>query len=178
MAFLNNSLFGFVDGQTAAQVDAAIAAALADYSTTAQMNTAIGDALTAALLSYPLGADVQTTDDTPTALTGDATYPLTIANNTTAVFQLYVSGRKTNTAGANGGYLFQGVVKRDANAASTAIVGSVVKTVIAEDDSNWDVAVTADTTGGGLTITVTGVAATTIKWEATGTFTKVVGAIV
>ena len=38
--------------QTAAQVSAAITAALADYSTTAEMNTAISQAITSALASY------------------------------------------------------------------------------------------------------------------------------
>ena len=48
----------------------------------------------------------------------------------------------------------------------SAIVGSVTTTLLAQDAgaSTWAVTATADTTNGGLKITVTGQAATTIRW--------------
>ena len=63
---------------------------------------------------------------------------------------------------------FKGAIKRGANAASTAIVGTVIKDVVAYDAgaSAWDVTFTADTTNGGLKVEVTGAAATTIRWVA------------
>ena len=62
----------------------------------------------------------------------------------------------------------EGLIKRGSNAASTAIVGNVVKNRIAYDSgaSAWDVDVTANTSYGYLQITVTGQASTTIRWMA------------
>ena len=73
------------------------------------------------------------------------------------------------TAGGNtSAWRIEGVIKRGANAASTTIVGSVTTTLIAQDSgaSSWSIAVTADTTNGGLQFTATGAAATTIRWVA------------
>jgi hypothetical protein len=63
---------------------------------------------------------------------------------------------------------FIATIKRGASAASTAIVGAVTLNVQAADAgaSTWIVAITADTTNGGLAVTVTGQAATTIRWVA------------
>ena len=63
---------------------------------------------------------------------------------------------------------FIATIKRGANAAATSIVGSVTLNVQAADAgaSTWIVAITADTTNGGLAVTVTGQAATTIRWVA------------
>jgi hypothetical protein len=73
------------------------------------------------------------------------------------------------TAGGNSkAWTFEGVIKRGATAASTAIVGSVVLNTIAQDSgaSAWTIAITADTTNGAIAVTVTGAAATTIRWVA------------
>jgi hypothetical protein len=61
---------------------------------------------------------------------------------------------------------FIATIKRGANAAATSIVGAVTLNVQAADAgaSTWTVAITADTTNGGLAVTVTGQAATTIRW--------------
>jgi hypothetical protein len=65
-----------------------------------------------------------------------------------------------------------GGIKRGANAAATAIVGTVTKTVIAADAAAttglWDIGATADTTNGSLKLTVTGEAAKTIRWNVRG----------
>jgi hypothetical protein len=57
---------------------------------------------------------------------------------------------------------------RDANAAST-VLGSGIKNKLfaSAGASAWDITLTADTTNGGLAITVTGAAATNIRWVAT-----------
>lgn len=57
-------------------------------------------------------------------------------------------------------------MKRDANAGTTALIGSVSKTVLAETNVAWDAAVSADTTNGSILIQVTGEAAKTIRWVA------------
>ena len=61
---------------------------------------------------------------------------------------------------------FSGTIKRGANAAATAIVGSVTMTVKDADAgaSAWTLAIDADTTNGSLRTQVTGEAAKTIRW--------------
>lgn len=58
------------------------------------------------------------------------------------------------------------LLKRGTLASSTELVGTATITNIAEDAgaSGWVVAVTADTTNGAVSITVTGAVATTIRW--------------
>jgi len=53
------------------------------------------------------------------------------------------------------GYELKGVIRRDASN-NTTIVGSVAKTVVAEDVSGWDVNITADDTNESLKISVSG----------------------
>ena len=74
-------------------------------------------------------------------------------------------------AGVTGGgntarWTISGAIKRGANAASTAMVGTPTVTMTHNDAgaAAWTVAVTADTTNGGISVTVTGAAATTIRW--------------
>jgi hypothetical protein len=104
-----------------------------------------------------------TTDDTPTVLTNDGD-PLTLENNSAWTFDILVTAKRVGQAEA-AAYSFTGLIRRGASAAATVLV-FVQKTTMAEDTSSWDVAVTADTGDGSLAITVTGVAAQTIKWQA------------
>jgi len=110
------------------------------------------------------------TDATPTEIFigSTASQRLTLANNSAFAFTLLITGAVTG-GGDTSGWEIKGVIKRGANAASTVLVGSVTSTLLAQDAgaSTWAVAVTADTTNGSLKLTVTGQAATTIKWAGT-----------
>jgi len=56
------------------------------------------------------------------------------------------------------------LIKRGANAASTTLVGSTVTSMFADvGAATWTIALSADTTNGGLAVTFTGQAATTIR---------------
>lgn len=112
----------------------------------------------------------QTTDATATVLRSDSsaastTNQVILPNNSAYVFQgtciANVTGGSTTS-----GWEFQGVIKRGANAASTTLVAAVTPTVIAQDvaAATWTLAITADTTNGGIKVEVTGAAATTIRW--------------
>jgi hypothetical protein len=112
----------------------------------------------------------QTTNATATVLASDTFTPdntnqVIIPNNSAYVFQgtciANVTGGSTTS-----GWKFEGVIKRGANAASTTLVAAVTPTVIAQDvaAATWVLAITADTTNGGIAVTVTGAAATTIRW--------------
>ena len=129
------------------------------------INSAAGVSQSAVLV---LG--VQTTDATATVLRSNTSAATTtnqviLPNNSAYTFQgtciANVTGGSTTS-----GWKFEGVIKRGANAASTALVAAVTPTVIAQDvaAATWVLAITANTTNGGISVTVTGAAATTIRW--------------
>jgi len=113
----------------------------------------------------------QTTDATATVLTSNTSAATTtnqviLPNNSAYFFKGSVIATVTG-GGDTAAWEFKGAIKRGATAGSTAIVGTVVKDVIAYNTgaSTWNVTFTADTTNGGLKIEVTGAAAT-IRWVA------------
>jgi hypothetical protein len=98
---------------------------------------------------------------------------MVLPNNSARIFTIQVIGRRTDAVGGAAGYTFTGVIRRDANAASTTLTGAVVKAVVGETNAAWDATVNADTTNGSLRIQVTGEAAKTIRWVATVETTEV-----
>ena len=113
--------------------------------------------------SSDVTATVTTTDATPTVLTDDGD-PITLENNSAWTFCVLVTAKRVG-AGTAAAYKFEGLIRRGANAAATVLVFQQ-KTTMAEDASPWNAAIAADVTNGALEITVTGVAAQTIKWQA------------
>jgi len=114
----------------------------------------------------------QTTNATATVLTSNTSAAATtnqviLPNNSAYFFRGEVIAGVTG-AGDTKGWTVEGVIKRGANAASTALVGTPTVTSSYADAgaSAWTITATADTTNGGLAITVTGAAATTIRWVA------------
>jgi hypothetical protein len=112
---------------------------------------------------------VQTTDATATILRSDAnaastTNQVILPNNSAYFFTGEVVAGVTG-GGNTKGWTIEGVIKRGANAASTALVGTptVTSTYADAGASTWVIAVTADTTNGGLAVTFTGQASTTIR---------------
>jgi hypothetical protein len=110
----------------------------------------------------------QTTDATATVLTSDTnaastTNQVILPNNSAYYF------RGTVVAGVTGGgntkgWTIEGVIKRGANAAATTLVGSTVTSMYGDvGAATWVIALSADTTNGGLAVTFTGQAATTIR---------------
>ena len=115
---------------------------------------------------------VQTTDATATVLRSDAsaasgTNQVILPNNSAYYFKVRVIAGVTG-AGNTKAWTLEGAIKRGAGVGTTAIVGTVTTTIVAADAgaSTWTVTATADTTNGGLAITVTGQASTTIRWVA------------
>lgn len=111
----------------------------------------------------------QTTTATPLVITADAssassTTIFRMPNNSTYTFRVMVTGHRTDTTG-RASYVFEGCITRDANAASTAMAAST-KTVVYETTASYDATVTADTTNGGLIVTVTGASGHTMTWVA------------
>ena len=114
----------------------------------------------------------QTTDATATVLTSNTsaastTNQVILPNNSAYSFSGEVIAGVTG-GGDTARWTLNGAIKRGANAASTAMVGTatVMMTHNNAGATAWTVAVTADTTNGGIAVTVTGAAATTIRWVA------------
>ncbi len=110
----------------------------------------------------------QTTDATATALVSDAqaagtTNQVILPNNSAYFFTGEVISGVTG-GGNTKGWTIEGVIKRGANAAATTLVGVTVMSSYADvGAATWTIAVTADTTNGGLRVTFTGQASTTIR---------------
>lgn len=116
----------------------------------------------------------QTNNGSPTVITtGNFVIPL--ANDSTIAFDLTVVARRADADNESAGWMLSGVIDRNTNAASTALVGTVTTALLAKDQTAWDVSADADTTNGGLRITVTGEASKTINWVASCRLTEVVG---
>ena len=114
----------------------------------------------------------QTTNATATVLTSN-TFAASTTNQVILPNNAAYSFSGEVIAGVTGGgdtarWTLNGAIKRGANAASTAMVGTPTVTMTHNDAgaAAWTVAVTADTTNGGIKVEVTGAAATTIRWVA------------
>jgi hypothetical protein len=112
---------------------------------------------------------IQTTDATATVLRSNTqsattTNQVILPNNSAYFFTGEVVAGVTG-GGNTKGWTIEGVIKRGANAASTALVGTPTVTSMYADvgAATWTIAVTADTTNGGLAVTFTGQASTTIR---------------
>jgi hypothetical protein len=114
----------------------------------------------------------QTTDATATVLVSDisaagTTNQVILPNNAAYFFK--GSCIANVTGAANGAaWSFEGAIMRGANAASTVLIDtpSINRVAASAGATTWTIALTADTTNGGIAVTVTGVASTTIRWVA------------
>lgn len=123
-----------------------------------------------------------TTSATPLVLTSDSAAAATtnqciLSNNQAMAIRGQVICRES-VAGADAatGWEFTAIIRRGANAAATALVAAVTPTLIASDAglATASIAVTADTTNGGLAVTATGIAATNLHWVCTITSTETI----
>ena len=115
-----------------------------------------------------------TTDATASVLTTDegtaaSTNQVILPNNSAFSFTGTIIARQQAAGGSNyAAWEIKGAIIRDANAASTTLGSFNINALSATAGASaWVVALTADTTNGGLAITVTGAAATNIRWVAT-----------
>jgi hypothetical protein len=115
-----------------------------------------------------------TTDATPTQLTANGNAPyftrlLTLPDNSAYAFSGTIVARQQAADGSNyASWEVKGALLRDANAASTVLGNGIINKLYATAGAAaWAIALTADTTNGGLKIEATGAAATDIRWVAT-----------
>jgi hypothetical protein len=111
----------------------------------------------------------ETNDATSTVLTVYGGKPTYITQSgSVCSFNVMINGIQTSgsggTVGDVGAYEIKGCVKNLSG--TTTLVGSLTKTVIAEDNASWDVTVVANDTNETIDVTVTGVADCDIAWSA------------
>jgi hypothetical protein len=110
-----------------------------------------------------------TTTATPTILRSNtsaagAANQLILPNNSAYYVFGYAIANVTG-AGDTKSWIMSATIKRGSLASSTTVVGSLVASQQGDAGaSTWDIALTADTTNGGLQVTVTGQASTVIRW--------------
>jgi len=128
--------------------------------------SAQGDAQTG---TFVLRSD--TTDATPEALTtsngaAGTTNQIILPNNSAYAFHGTIVARQQASAGtASAAWKVEGLIRREGSAGTTVLVNSA--TTVLDNTPSWGMALSADTTNGGLAITVTGAASTNIRWVAT-----------
>lgn len=123
----------------------------------------------------------ETSTATPAELTFDGAVPggtnrLLLEDDHSYFFTIQVIGRRTDANDEGAAFEFKLAMDRNTGAASTAVIGADLKTIVADDSAGaWDADVSADTTNGSLKIEVTGESGKTIRWVAfvrrTGTST-------
>lgn len=125
-----------------------------------------GDAQTG---TFVLRSD--TTDATPEALTTNnaaagTTNQIILPNNSAYAFHGTIVARQQASQGtASAAWKVEGLIRREGSAGTTVLVNSA--TTVLDNTPSWGMALSADTTNGGLAITVTGAAATNIRFVAT-----------
>ncbi len=106
-----------------------------------------------------------TTDATAKELFLDgASTPLTIPENRTLAFEIYIVARRDAYA-QSAGYIFRGLIKNDGG--ETKFTGSPSKVTIGEDNPAWDVTLSSSDALDALIIYVNGAENANIRWVAT-----------
>lgn len=124
---------------------------------------------------------IATSSATPTRVTstaGTANVGDTLNNVDNSVYAVRILcvARNVTTPGNYATWLSDGgMLTRETGAATTVYTGTAAPAILQTKGTTtgWAIAVAADTTNGGLSITVTGVAATTINWTCTIQSTEV-----
>lgn len=123
---------------------------------------------------------VQTTNATQTELTTNgaaaaASNVYVLLDDSTHGFYLQIIARRTDVDNESAFFEFEGCIDRNAGAGTTALVGTVIKTIVARDSIAWDVEVDAEIVNGALRVRATGEAGKTIRWNCYGRAAEVVG---
>ena len=152
--------------------DATNSIALGAYSSTKGIKGRI--AFSGVSSNYQQGTFVlakQTTDATASVLTYNTVAASTnnqiiLPNNSAFAFHGTIVARQQASGGtACAAWKVEGLIRREGSAGTTVLVNSA--TTILDNTPAWGMALSADTTNGGLKIEVTGAAATNIRWVAT-----------
>jgi hypothetical protein len=89
---------------------------------------------------------------------------LTLVDNAAITFEALVVARRTDVVGDYASFRCEGLIKRDTGAASTAIIGTVNKNIIARTNNNLNVNFIADIVNGSLKVLIQGASGQTYRW--------------
>lgn len=136
------------------------------YSGSSTLFAAVGDAQTGTfVLSVATTNATASVLRTNTAAVG-TTNQVILPNNSAYAFTGTVVARRQAAGGTeSAAWKIEGLIRREGTAASTTLVASTVTAI--SNAPGWTLALSADTTNGGLKIEATGAAATNIRWVAT-----------
>jgi len=118
---------------------------------------------------YTLYSD--TTDATAEAMTttkstASSDNQIVLSNNSAYAFHGTIVARQQASAGtASAAWKIEGLIRREGSAGTTVLVNSA--TTVLDNTPGWGLALSADTTNGGLKVEATGAASTNIRWVAT-----------
>jgi hypothetical protein len=159
----NNSAYAFT-----ATVISTANFALATTATAGSAGTATITFAAQTVAPFIVGQTIVVAGVTPTGYNG--TYTVTACTTTTVQYANATTGAQTvagtvTATSLTKAWKLEGCIMRTSAAAGTRLVGSVTSTVLATDTGTaaWTAVAAADTTNGGLKITFTGAAATTIR---------------
>lgn len=110
-----------------------------------------------------------TINSVPTELFIDGTagsVRLVLPDDATWTFRVTITGHRTDSPDGHAGYTSSGVIYRTSGPSTTAILGSIQKSVLAESNQVWDINTSADPINGSIKITVVGETGKTIRWVA------------
>ena len=96
---------------------------------------------------------------------------ITVNTDSAIAFETLIIGKQSSSSNA-AGYKISGVIAN--NGGTTALVGSITKTVLGESVASWDATIEADNTNDALVIKVTGTSSNNIRWVATTHTSEVV----
>ena len=89
-----------------------------------------------------------------------------LPNNSAYAFHgTIVARQKAGDGTASAAWKVEGLIRREGSAGTTVLVNSA--TTVLDNTPSWGLALSADTTNGGLKIEATGAASTNIRWVAT-----------
>jgi len=116
---------------------------------------------------------LNTTDATSSSLVtnggtnaASTTNQIILPNNSAYAFHGTIVARQQASQGtASAAWKIEGLIRREGSAGTTVLVNSA--TTVLDNTPAWGMALSADTTNGGLKIEATGAAATNIRWVAT-----------
>jgi len=107
-------------------------------------------------------AEAMTTNNSTAGTTNQVVLP----NNSAYSFSGTIVARQQASAGtASAAWKVEGLIRREGSAGTTVLVNSA--TTVLDNTPGWGMALSADTTNGGLKVEATGAASTNIRWVAT-----------
>ena len=113
----------------------------------------------------------KTTDNTQTVMTTDnstatALNQINLASRVAMSFKGMIVARESEASGSDcAAFEISGLIRQESGGAATTVLVNSTITVI-DNQPNWGLVLSADTTLGGLKVQITGASSTTIKWAA------------